>query len=246
MAGKNYIITGASSGIGKETCIALANNGHSLILIGRDSKKLEEVFNLLPKNSHKVISFDVSQIAEIEELTKNIKEEYGHIDGFVHCAGHAGYMKLRHTNYDCLHGFMLVHYYAFMEFVRALCISKKKSQQLSIIAISSLATTTTEKYFTAYASAKAALEASIRTLSSELATHNTRICSLRLGMTDTPMVAMNKELHGDYDEYLKKSGHQPLGLIEPVAVAHTIEFLLDRGMEYVSGVNIPINAGGHF
>lgn len=243
METKNYIVTGASSGIGQATCIALAEKGYNVILIGRNAERLQITLDNMRDGVHTILPFDVSDIANIERLITGIFEKYQHIEGFVHSAGIGGYSKLQNTSYDCLHSCMLVHFYAFVEFVRCLSKLKKKADPLSIVGVSSLASTTTEKYFTCYAAAKSAMEAAVRSLATELISRNVRICAIRPAFVATPMNTFMEEMHGDFGEHLKKTGYQPLGIVPSTFVANTLVYMLDGGMEYINGVSIPINAG---
>ena len=63
---KNILITGASSGIGRECAIVLSNAGARIILIGRDLKRLKETKLKLKENKHHIINMDVTNFDEIE------------------------------------------------------------------------------------------------------------------------------------------------------------------------------------
>ena len=58
LEGKQILVTGASSGIGKATALACAKMGASVILNGRNIERLNEVMNLLPEGEHKVMAAD--------------------------------------------------------------------------------------------------------------------------------------------------------------------------------------------
>lgn len=82
------IITGASSGIGREMAYQLAEQGAKLVLASRDANRLEEVAEKCRKYSQAVVvPTDVSKKAECEGLIKKTVDEFGRIDVLVNNAG---------------------------------------------------------------------------------------------------------------------------------------------------------------
>lgn len=78
------LITGASSGIGKDMAIILANKGYELVIVARDEKKLEEVKNELSQITKvEIISKDLSD----EENCKEIYKEVENVDLLINNAG---------------------------------------------------------------------------------------------------------------------------------------------------------------
>ena len=71
---KTILITGASSGIGKQTAIEFAKLGANIILVARRKEKLDELANELEKFN--VMTFvcqcDVSDKAQVKEMSKNV------------------------------------------------------------------------------------------------------------------------------------------------------------------------------
>lgn len=82
---KVAVITGASQGIGRATALTLAKEGVNLVLIGRNLEKLssleKECSNL--GSNVKTITFDLSQIGKIQELTKDILGTFPQVDILV-------------------------------------------------------------------------------------------------------------------------------------------------------------------
>jgi len=75
----NILITGASSGIGKELAHQLADKGHDLILIARRLNRLQQIKADHPKNNIKLIKADLSKIQEINTFYASIKNETIHL-----------------------------------------------------------------------------------------------------------------------------------------------------------------------
>lgn len=237
---KVYLITGASSGIGRAICIEMSQEA-DIILLARNGERLQETLSAMTPGNHMVLQGDVSQIANIAEYVSQAYAKYGTLDGFAHCAGIGGLARLSQTSYDHIHTIMLTNYYAFMEFVRCLMKPKKKSHPFHIMAISSQAAITHEKYHAAYAASKAALDASIRPLSVELLRTNTTINTIRAAIVATPMVTGMEAVTEDLEKTLKENGFQPMGLIPPEYVAKLAKYLLTDDSRFTTGMVIPIN-----
>ena len=102
LTGKTILVTGASSGIGRQACISIANMGGIIIATSRSEERLDETLSMLPGDNHKIIKADLTNTTDIESLTSSIAK----INGVVHCAGMVQLIpskyytkdKLRHIN----------------------------------------------------------------------------------------------------------------------------------------------------
>lgn len=89
LKGKVAVITGASSGLGKQMSYAFAEQGANLVLVARNKIKLEEVEKDLRKKGANVVSIkcDVTKTDEIKETVKLTKDTFGKVDILINCAG---------------------------------------------------------------------------------------------------------------------------------------------------------------
>lgn len=243
LGGKTVLVTGASSGIGRATCVELARHGARVVLLARNRAALLETMAQMPDGSGLPLAGDLQQLAAIQDLTRQAWDWQGQIDGCVHCAGIGGRARLRDTPPEYMGERMTINCFAFVELARCLVKLKKKQAPLRLAAISSFAALGHDKYFTAYAASKAALEAAAKTLSVELAPRNTLVNILRPAFVLTPMITGPGDPTGDFLTSLEESGYQPLGVIPPEEVAHLAAFLMSDGSAHMSGAIIPINAG---
>ncbi|MDI6742322.1 MAG: SDR family NAD(P)-dependent oxidoreductase, partial [Smithella sp.] len=86
LTGCRYLVTGASSGIGRETAIVLDELGATLVLTGRRQDELEKTAAKLSKPSH-IEVMELSHTAEIPAWLKRVVLTTGPLDGAVHSAG---------------------------------------------------------------------------------------------------------------------------------------------------------------
>lgn len=89
------LITGASSGMGRDMAKILSQNGYDLILVARDEKRLEEVKKQL-KTETKIVAMDISK----EENCKKIYEENKDIDILINNAGFGDCGHFEETSLD--------------------------------------------------------------------------------------------------------------------------------------------------
>ena len=87
-AGSKVLITGATSGLGFSISIALAQEGAEVIAVGRDKNRLEDLSDAIEKirGSVTLVCIDLAKQGTIEELSTRISENFGELQGIIHCA----------------------------------------------------------------------------------------------------------------------------------------------------------------
>lgn len=238
---KNFIITGSSSGIGHAVALQLNNPDFHLFLLGRDVDQA----NKLNKKIDSQITFiecDLKNISSIQSSLSNLPDV---IDGFVHCAGITSIEPINKIYYEKFDSIFKVNMFSFIEILKCIVKNKKiKSDDwTSVVAVSSIASEKGGIGQTLYAASKAALEATVFTLSKELIRKKIRINSVRPGLVDTPMTRKWMEDVGinDLNELNKL---QLSGVATSSDIANVITFLLDKRSQHIVGQNINVDGGG--
>ena len=95
---KIALITGASSGIGRDFARNLASKGYNLIIVSRDEKKLEELKKDL-KVEVTVIPMDLSDSENCKQLHEEVKNKFGNIDILINNAGFGEFGFFTETNF---------------------------------------------------------------------------------------------------------------------------------------------------
>lgn len=138
---KIILITGASSGIGKESAIEFAKLGANIILVARKKDKLEQVANEL-KNfnvSTLVCQCDVSKKDQVKEMSKIVLEKFESIDVLVNNAGFAIYGSVDDLTIDEIESQMETNYFGMVYCIKNFLPSMLKKKSGHIVNVASVA-----------------------------------------------------------------------------------------------------------
>ena len=94
------IVTGASGGIGRSICRALAVEGARVCITGRDQQRLTETAELCRPFSEDldVVTCDLSDVDSVDRLTEHVVDHLGRLDVLIHSAGAIGYGRIAETD----------------------------------------------------------------------------------------------------------------------------------------------------
>lgn len=243
LTSKLVLITGASSGIGKETAIQISRLGARVVLVARRVEQLEETYELMEGNNHKYYSFDLSKVETIEVFIKKVVSENGQFHGLVHCAGISPMRPLSMTKYENILTAMNVNFFSFVEIIR--CITKKGCfyDGGSIVGISSISSIKGYKSKLSYCASKAAMDAAIRCIAFELKGKKIKINSIMPGWVSTGMSEYFNDNFNNTNEFKERFERQFLGFSKPVEVANLVAFLLSDAVNTVTGTSVLIDGG---
>lgn len=241
---KVIVITGASSGIGRQCAINCSNLGATLVLFGRNAEKLNQTLSMLNGTGHLVFIQDILEMDKFESAINSTVKKIGLIDGFIHSAGVQFTMPLRlHTNDVFTKQFMVN---AVSGFEASRILTKKEyfnPKGGSLIFISSIRGLYGSSNQIGYAASKGAVTAGARSLAIEIASRNIRVNTVSPGMVeDTEMT--NNILEKLSVEWMEKSKLEyPLGWVNTNDVANACVFLLSDETRRITGTNIIVDGG---
>lgn len=245
LKGKNVIITGASSGIGRSCAIECQKEGAKVHLISRNIDKLNEVGSLLEYGEYTINSLDVTKFDEIEPLLRKIVDKYGKIDGFIHSAGIQLTRPAKAMDFESYISLYEVNAVAAYEFTRNIALRYNRSTDgSSIVFISSIMSVVANPCLAAYCSSKAALLGAARSFALELARYNIRVNCVSPGfIVDSKMTEedLSRSLSKEEIDDLKHG--YPLGLGTSKDVARLCGFLLSDHARWITGQNIIVDGG---
>ncbi|MBB6455350.1 short-subunit dehydrogenase [Salirhabdus euzebyi] len=192
IVGKSVLITGASSGIGKQLAFQLANISCHLILVARRGEELSKIKNELQTRAATVSIFQ-ADLRNEEEMEDFLSFLHGLPDGIDIVVSNAG-LSIKRSIYESLdryHDFtrtMAINYFAPVKLLLSIIPLLKKSHG-HIINISTVnALLAPVPYFASYQASKSAFDVWLRSVSSELRAEGISTTTIYLPLVRTPMI----------------------------------------------------------
>ncbi|GAA4748965.1 SDR family oxidoreductase [Gordonia alkaliphila] len=200
LVGKNIIITGGSSGIGKATARMCITRGANVILVSRETDQLIETVDELnaelpkpgfPLGMASAYPADITDEESVRTLIKSIIAEHEHIDVLVNNAGRS----IRRASVNALdraHDYqrlMAVNYFGAVYMTLSVLPHMIERQSGHIVNVSSVEVQSRAPRFGAYAASKAALEAFADATGAETLSDHVTFTNVRLPITRTRMIA---------------------------------------------------------
>lgn len=239
------VITGASSGIGREVAIQCAKHGAALLLIGRNWQTLEETAAAFPENAvYEILEADLTQSDNIKALLNEKCKLLPPVSGFVSCAGKRSTIPLKYLDQDELQG--TVNTNVIPGFLLAGCLASKKKisdKGASFVFISSATAHRGNPGLISYSASKGALVSGVKSMAAELAPLNIRCNTISPGFVmDTRLTRKEFESipQAAKDEIIKR---HPLGLGTTADVAAVVLFLLSEQARWITGSDIVADGG---
>ncbi len=232
------IVTGASSGIGRATAIALAEAGAHVVLAARTRDKLDEVARTIGPRAL-VVPTDVTKPGELDALVARTLEAHGRIDVLANVAGGTPpTIALAVSDDDMAAAFQFNVTSAF-HLARA-CAPHLAKNLGTIVSISSAMSHRVDSGFVAYGAAKAALDHMTRLLAHEWAP-KIRVNAIAVGATRTEALAFVTAMPGIEEGMVAKTPMARLG--EPEDIALAVLYLASPASAWVTGQILAVDGG---
>lgn len=235
---KKYLITGASSGIGKRCAERLLNADNECILISRSGEKMREIFLSYQEKAH-IITADFLDIGSIENIFITSRSLFP-LDGMIHCAGIAQLKRADENTMDSVRAAYTTNVFSFIELMRNFVQNGVCKEGASVVAIPSVVAHRGSNRQSIYSGTKAALEATVRCMAKELI-NQIRVNAVVSGTVETEMLQKLRLESQNLDEKIKQ--HTPLGIVPIDEVCEMIEFLLSESANHITGASMPIDGG---
>jgi NAD(P)-dependent dehydrogenase (short-subunit alcohol dehydrogenase family) len=242
LAGRLILVTGASSGLGRETAIQLSRVGARVALTGRNQERLEQTRAELQGDGHLAITADLSSDEPADALVKQVVSEGGPLHGIFYSAGESVLAPVRTTKKQHLDAVFGSGVFGAFGVARACSRKGAMVDGGSLVFMSSVSATRGRRGMAAYSAAKAAIGGLVRTLANELAPRAIRVNAIAAGAIVT---AMHEEFAETVSDEMV-TNYQDLHLLgfgRPDDVANAAIFLLSDGSRWITGTNLPIDGG---
>jgi NAD(P)-dependent dehydrogenase (short-subunit alcohol dehydrogenase family) len=242
LTGKKYIITGASSGIGKATSLLLSRLGAKLILIDQNEQGLLKTAEICESESI-ILPLNLLDTKELKLQIFDSVLKTGKVNGFIHSAGRPYLSPLKSLNEDVLLEVLKLNTLVGLELAK-ICSNKSvfSGEAGAFVFISSVYGCVGSSANVGYAMSKSALHGITKSLAIELAPKGIRVNCIAPGFVKTNMLnSINDSFNSEYEILINKL--HPLGLGTAEDVANAIAFLVSDMGKWITGSIINVDGG---
>jgi NAD(P)-dependent dehydrogenase (short-subunit alcohol dehydrogenase family) len=239
---KIYLVTGASSGIGKATAILLSECGARVVLNGRDEARLNVTLSELKGAGHAIAAAPLETADQTSDWLKGVLESTGPFDGLFHCAGIELIRPARMIKQAQLNGVLGSSLFAAFGIARAMSAKNALVDGGSLVFMSSVAGVTGQVGMTAYSAAKAGIDGMVRSLACELSIKKIRVNSIAAGAVHTAMHDRLTKGSGDEATLAYAQSHL-LGFGDAQDIAQAALYLLSPASRWITGTTMVVDGG---
>ncbi|SPM32697.1 short chain dehydrogenase [Mycobacterium rhizamassiliense] len=199
LRGRHVIITGASSGIGRASAIAVAERGATVFALARNGSALDELVAEIRANGGQAYAFacDVTDSVSVEHTIKDILGRFGHVDYLVNNAGRSIRRSVANST-DRLHDYervMAVNYFGAVRMVLALLPHWRERRFGHVVNVSSAGVLARNPQYSSYLPTKAALDAFSDVVAAETLSYHITFTNIHMPLVKTPMIAPSQRLN---------------------------------------------------
>lgn len=245
MGNKVAVITGASSGIGRASAKAFAQNGFDVVAVGRNEGELSEIKNSAENGgSIRMHLADLLEQSQLDRLVSETIDKHGRIDVLVNAAGIIKNGSIETTTLDDWDKMLNINLRSVFSLMQK-CLPHLELTKGNVVNVSSVTGTRAFPNVLAYCVSKAAIDQLTRCSALELAAKGIRVNAVNPGVVVTNIHKRGGMAEPDYEKFLEhsKTTH-PLGRVgKPEEVADLIYFLASENASWITGATYEIDGG---
>ena len=224
---KVIVITGASSGLGRETALHLSRLGAHVVLVARSEGRLKDLqadIKEITGESPLVIQCDISSEEEVARMTSRVKERYDHVDVLINNAGIGKYRVSEEISNQEMRSHFETNFFGAYYCIKTLLPLIKQEGAGYILNVGSLFGKIAFADVSVYAATKFALVGFSEGLRKELKPHGIGVGHIMPGSINTPFQSKKENGERKAPSFLT---------LEPDRVAKVIEKMIRRGKKNV-------------
>ena len=234
------LVTGASSGIGREIAIACSRMGATVVVTARNEERLQATLDSMESSGqeHRLLVADLTSSDEMTALVASLPS----LDGAVLCAGNSTTLPLQFGSRDKFDEMFDVNFFAPVELLRMMYKKKILQKGASVVLMASIGGTHSFMPGNGvYGASKAALNSFMKYAAREFASRRVRVNSICPGMVDTPLIHRGTITEEQLAEDAKR---YPLGRYgQPEDIANGAIYLLSDASSWLTGHDLVIDGG---
>jgi NAD(P)-dependent dehydrogenase (short-subunit alcohol dehydrogenase family) len=240
-SGRTAFVTGAGTGIGAATAIALAAHGAQVGLFGRRSPALDKTAASIAQagGNALVLAGDVSNPLDVEQAVQRTVTTFGNLHMAVNNAGvDGGTQRLTEVSVESWNetiGINLSGVFFGLKYEIPAIVAAGGG---AIVNVSSVFSDRGLMQHAPYTASKHGVHGLTRAAAQDYAAENIRINELLPGVIDTPMLDSNRAMVNQMTAFIPL---RRLGL--PAEVARTICFMLSDAASYMTGASVAVDGG---
>jgi NAD(P)-dependent dehydrogenase (short-subunit alcohol dehydrogenase family) len=245
LSGKTILVTGASSGIGRDTCTLLSQLGATIVLSARRVDQLEKTLGMLADGDHLVCPFNVCEVRDTAAWMREVVKKSGPLDGVAHVAGITNTEAIRFLDFAKMEQLIDLNLKAPLAIANAFRQKtvRRAGVPVSMVLVSSVAAIRGYPGLSVYSATKGGVNSLMRTLAAELAKEMIRVNSVVPGLVRTEMVEELGAKHVSADAVQASWDAHPLGEGRARDVSNLIAFLLADASRWITGTSMVVDGG---
>lgn len=238
LEGKTILVTGAASGMGRATALAVAGLGAKLIITDINEDGLAETLKQLEGDSHSMMTADLTD----EDDVKQLVDSSPILDGLALCAGIARMCPFKLLERSEMDKVFSVNFFGPVVLAQKLVKASRLVSGGSIVFISSVdGNRVVHSGNSAYSASKGALSAISKNMAIDLSPKRIRVNCVLPGTTDTPLIHTPNVTQQDLDDMVGQFPLKRFG--KPEDIAYGIVYLLSDASSWVTGTDLTIDGG---
>lgn len=236
LTGKQILVTGAASGIGRCVAVEASKLGANIVLVDVNESGLNETLGMLETGSHMALVCDLTN----GESRNNLVASVPCLDGIVNCAGVGMTLPFKFCGDKELGRIMNINFFGPVYLVQSLAKNKKINAKCSIVYMASIDGTVTGHIGNScYSASKGAIMGSVRSQALEFASRGVRVNCVSPARVNTPLI--KRDNISDEQVEANKQSYPMKRYAEPIEIAGYILYLLSDVSTYTSGSNLVID-----
>lgn len=240
---KIILVTGSTSGIGRQIAKQLLENGAKVIInYGHNDRLAEETMKELSnfKDNILLIKCDLSKANEVDNMFNEIKERFSKLDGLVNCAAYDKVLSIEDLTIEEYRHELDVNVVSRWQCIKNSIPLMKKSDKPRVINIASRLGTKPMEDSVAYCTCEAATIMLTKCCALELSKYNIKVNTVSPSLTLTPL-GMQSYSEEEIKATAEKNPSKRIGTVEDTA--NLVLFLLSDKADYINGENVNVNGG---
>ena len=251
--GKVALITAASKGLGKAVAIQLAMEGVNVVICSRNLESLQKAKSEIEEKTNmkvSIISCDVTDETQVQQMIDSIEDEFGAIDILVTNAGGPPAGGFSDFNVDDYRKAVELNLLSTISLCKKVVPQMQKRKWGRIVMMTSVSVKQPIDNLILSNTARTGVIGFMKSLSNEVAKDGITVNSICPGYTKTQRVenlaqAFAEKNKSTTEEFYKKlEGDIPMKRIgSPKEFAQTVAFLVSEGAGYITGVSLKVDGG---